>query len=727
MKFHKILFLLTLSVVFQLPVQSGFASIDSLRSSIDTTFHDKSTVDAIENLAEELIRKNDLTEAYQWLQTGLAMAEEIDYKDGRFNLSVSMGSQFLNRNYPDSAIHYAERALDLVSATEQRAKALNLMGNGHSRAGRSIVAIDLYKQVIALSDSMGNIDFSTGVLINLATAYTIQGNMDQGLQTFYEVLERAEETNNNEYIALATNNLGDKFTELENYEQAEYHLKRSRDISEKEDLQSNLVRVYLNLGNLYKNTERYQEARGEYEKALTMQRKAANIPGQVQVLYNIAMMHGAQDNLANAREYLQRALLKSREINFRQGIYYSVNGFGQLEMESGNVDRAIKWYQQGTDISDEIDNLSMKLPAYENMYQAHKQAGNTTEALNWLESYNKINDSLQSQEDDDLMAQYETKFNLKRSEQENQIIKIEQEQQEAQLKLQRWIIISAFTGITLLLIAGVVLIRTNRERKTANEELSKNNKKLKKLNQKVQDQNEELEHLNTIKTKLFAIIAHDLRGPLSSLQSLLYLLREHELSEQEMKDLTTNLEKDMIENASMMDNLLAWAQSQMSGLSIDKRTFNLKSCVQSVLDPFTLQAEKKKIDFDISIPEDASAWADYDMMKLVFRNLIANAIKFSETNSTVFINAVHQDNQMFLISVRDEGVGIAPEDQSKIFSSINFTSRGTNKEKGSGLGLNLCKEFIEEHGGKIWFESIPGTGTTFYFTLAAAVNEPVNV
>jgi signal transduction histidine kinase len=170
----------------------------------------------------------------------------------------------------------------------------------------------------------------------------------------------------------------------------------------------------------------------------------------------------------------------------------------------------------------------------------------------------------------------------------------------------------------------------------------------------------------------------------------------------------------------MMDNLLGWAQSQMNGLSINKRAFDLRLAVQSVLDQFRLQLETKNITLVTEVPENTMIYADYDLMKLVIRNLIANAIKFSNSGSEIRIKSHASDDGKYRVAVEDQGVGISEEDRPKIFSDEHFTSTGTNKEKGSGLGLNLCKEYVEKHGGSIWFETETGEGTTFFFTIDAA-------
>lgn len=725
MDFSKTLLLIFTLSVLVLPPASQAIDISQTNVSDETNGQikiaaDSSELSTIKATIDSLMQRNNLSEAYRLSHLGLKKAEHSGNTESIFDISLALAGQFLDRNIPDSTIYYSEKARDLADTNEKLKQALNSLGNGHAKAGRSVIAIDLYENVLSIADNLNNDRYSVGVLINLATAYSSQGDHNKGLQYYFKALERSEELGNNEFIAIITNNLGDKYNELENYDQAEYYLNRSKEVSEANGLQTNLVRVLLNLGNTYMATERYDDAEDAYSNVLSFHKESGNVTGEIQVIYNLGMLHLAKDNYGKARDYLNESFQRSREVNILPGMFYSTNGLGELALKTGNIKQAIERYQRGVSLTEETDNPAMKIAAYQNMYTAYKQNGNDSEALAWLEKGNKLEEDMRSLESDRLRAQYETKFELRRSEQEKQLVEIQREQQQSQLRQQRWVIILALFGITILLIAGFILLRINQKRKNANLKLIDTNRQLKKLNQTVQDQKEELERLNNIKTKMFAIIAHDLRGPLGSLQSLLYLLREHDLSEKETNELTANLEKNMLENSSMMDNLLGWAQSQMNGLAINKRAFDLRLAVQSVLDQFTLQLETKGINLVTEVPENTMIYADYDLIKLVLRNLIANAIKFTNSGSAIYIKSGKSDNDTYEIAVEDHGIGIPEKDRPKIFSDEHFTSTGTNKEKGSGLGLNLCKEYVEKHGGSIWFITEVGKGSTFYFTIDAA-------
>jgi len=169
----------------------------------------------------------------------------------------------------------------------------------------------------------------------------------------------------------------------------------------------------------------------------------------------------------------------------------------------------------------------------------------------------------------------------------------------------------------------------------------------------------------------------------------------------------------------MMDNLLAWAKAQMNGVQLNKRVFEFSEAAKAVTEQVRFQAENKGISIETQVANDLSVKADYDIVKLVLRNLIANAIKFSKENDTITVSAGRTE-QYVEVQIIDEGMGIKAEDQPKLFGNEHFTTRGTKNEKGSGLGLNLSKEYIEEHGGELWFKSEHEVGTTFFFTLPLA-------
>ncbi|WP_184545196.1 sensor histidine kinase [Mucilaginibacter sp. FT3.2] len=235
-------------------------------------------------------------------------------------------------------------------------------------------------------------------------------------------------------------------------------------------------------------------------------------------------------------------------------------------------------------------------------------------------------------------------------------------------------------------------------------------------NEQILLQKDQLEQSNAEKTKLMSIISHDMRAPLINIQSYLELLNENELSSQERPLLEKELLNATNNTMQMLTNLLYWSKSQMEGPLVNLMPINLLAVLQNTLEMEKMQASKKNIVLNYHINDKITAIADVDMLQLVVRNLISNAIKFTPHGGIINIETQPLLNEC-KITVSDNGKGIALDKQQKIFSINTEPGFGTNNERGVGLGLLLCKEFIERQGGRIGFESTFGHGSSFFIFI----------
>ena len=245
---------------------------------------------------------------------------------------------------------------------------------------------------------------------------------------------------------------------------------------------------------------------------------------------------------------------------------------------------------------------------------------------------------------------------------------------------------------------------------------------------KLQISEQELSELNEAKNKFFSIFAHDLRSPLNSLKGFSSLLANFadELSKEEIKNIALDLDKNINNSTKYLENLLTWARSQMNSIEFKPEILNLADCMTISTELLQVNAQTKQITLLKEVDKDLLIWADSNQFKTILTNLIANAIKFTEPKGTVTIKAepnFDEDKENLLdnfliISVKDTGVGMPPNVLEKIFRiDTKHSTKGTQGESGTGLGLLLCKEFVEKNGGKIWVESQENRGTTFYFTI----------
>jgi signal transduction histidine kinase len=230
----------------------------------------------------------------------------------------------------------------------------------------------------------------------------------------------------------------------------------------------------------------------------------------------------------------------------------------------------------------------------------------------------------------------------------------------------------------------------------------------------------ELEQLNKVKDKFFSIISHDLRSPMNALGGILNLMdKGNNISQEEFSKLSKELKTQFNHTKTLINNLLDWALLQMDKLKIQQEKIDVQALVDSNSTLVTsLQAKEVKIINNV-LPTTI-ALGDTNMINLVMRNLMTNAVKFSEVGGVVEVSAKSEGDN-YVISVKDSGVGISPEVQKLLFEKTSgYSTRGTANEKGTGLGLILCKEFVERNGGKIWLESEPNKGSIFYFTVKKA-------
>jgi PAS domain S-box-containing protein len=230
---------------------------------------------------------------------------------------------------------------------------------------------------------------------------------------------------------------------------------------------------------------------------------------------------------------------------------------------------------------------------------------------------------------------------------------------------------------------------------------------------------EELKALNSVKDKFFSIISHDLRGPFQGFLGATELLVSEidSLSKKEIKDLGETLNSSLRKQLDLLNTLLDWARLQTGDFLINSEAISINYLINECLQPFELLALNKRIKLINNVNDFISVNADKNMLSLIIRNLVSNAIKFTKENGYVRLSALKHDN-LVEICVEDNGVGIAPEDIKKLFRmDLYFSTDGTLNESGTGLGLMLCKEIVDRYNGNIWVESELNKGSKFNFTI----------
>jgi signal transduction histidine kinase/ligand-binding sensor domain-containing protein len=244
------------------------------------------------------------------------------------------------------------------------------------------------------------------------------------------------------------------------------------------------------------------------------------------------------------------------------------------------------------------------------------------------------------------------------------------------------------------------------------------------LERTVEVKTAELKELNASKDKFFSIIAHDLKNPFNTIIGFSKILNEEISPEncEKTREIAGMINSSALQTFRLLENLLEWANSQKGKISFNPKQFILWDLINEEFMTLKDMAEAKNIGLKVSCQQDLLIFADMNMIKTILRNLITNAIKFTQKNGQIEVNAAKDKNGV-RIAVYDNGIGISAENMAKLFRiDGNLSSRGTENEKGTGLGLFLCKEFVTKHGGKIWAESEPGNGSVFLFIIPSNIN-----
>lgn len=236
-------------------------------------------------------------------------------------------------------------------------------------------------------------------------------------------------------------------------------------------------------------------------------------------------------------------------------------------------------------------------------------------------------------------------------------------------------------------------------------------------NVKLRNQNKQIKRSNDIKSQLISILGHDVKSPLNNIKKMLDLVVSQDINEQELKQISSLLHKDVDSTLTLTNNLINWIKVQKMDYMPQYKEFELKEILDETIGLYRSIAATKDIKLIVDYSENELIHSDPEMCKIVLRNLISNSIKFSNNGSEVMVSASRQESH-HQFEIKDQGIGIDKGEIDNILNTKTITSNlGTNNEKGTGIGLYLTKQIVDQLGGKIWLESSPGSGTTFYITL----------
>ncbi|MBM4171305.1 MAG: tetratricopeptide repeat protein [Ignavibacteria bacterium] len=594
---------------------------------------------------------------------------------------------------PEKAIKSGYLAFNLAEKINNKslqAKAINLIGVVYRNLGNFDKALSNYKKALQFAeeakDSM-QIAYSYN---NIGGIYRLEGNNKLALDYILQALKFFEKIGDKKGAAFCTINVGLIYRNQESYLKAlEYlnYTSRLRDeINDKpgKALALNLIaEVYFAMNEINVALKYYKEVEDLYHEV-------DDKKGLASVWNGIGGVYYLKKDYNTALEYRSKALELCIRIKYIEGEISSYNGLIMIYAMLNRFDKAEENLNRAKKSISNIRAAYLELNCYKSWSEYYELKKDYKQALLYNREYIALKDSVLSQENIELVSSMEAAYKSEKMAKENSLLLKDNELQKKQRNY--FLIIAA-----LVLVIGAILYNRYRAMKVVSDKYRE---------------------LNIVKDKFFRIIAHDLRTPFNTILGYSEILKEdfNDLIDEEKLSLASDIHESANQSFLLLENLLVWSQAHSGSIEFKPKKMNLLNLINESISVHKTTARSKNLLLEINCPSDLEIVADEQMITTVIRNLVSNSIKFTETGKiSVIVTRLNGDIKFI---VRDTGIGMDEDTKSKLFKLDQYiTYRGTRGEKGTGLGLLLCKEFIEKHDGKIWIESEINKGSDCIFTI----------
>lgn len=571
-------------------------------------------------------------------------------------------------------------------------------------------AIGYADSALAISRNIKDKAAETKALYLLGTAHYVKGAYDISLDYTLRSLSLAEERGDRQGVALAVNNIGLVYLAQEKADEAAHEFKRSLNIArEVRDLKLQASNNF-NIGLCYDLKDQLRDALAYFEQALSISRQSENLRIAAMSLNRLGETWFRLKEYDKAISYYRMVINNGKYKNDWE-TSFAYSGIAQAKLAAGHPSEAIANARQALDLARTVNAKWDIERCLKILYSAYAAQGDFKNAFEYLQLDKLYSDSLYNEAK-------ENEINgllLKQKARENQQLLVQNELKETRIIQNRRITILIAVFAFLLLIALALIIYYLNQK-------NKLHQALRKKSELITAQNAQLERMNQVKDQLFSVIGHDLRSPFSSMLQAIEMYRKYDLSSEEARIFLDSFFENVTVTASMLDNLVLWAQGQQYGIKADLQAVELGVVTDQQLDLARFLLSKKNISTVHKRPADALIMADPDHVRIIMHNLIVNAIKFTPPDGRIEIYYV-PENEYITVHVKDSGVGMPEEKLVKLFNTMgkDLTTYGTNKERGIGIGLMLVRKFTEENKARIGVQSKLGEGTDFSITFMRRV------
>ncbi len=572
---------------------------------------------------------------------------------------------------------------------------------------------------LQLAEQLNSPSRKADALNRIGNVHYLLRNHDDVIESYNMALEIAIELDDDKRKGIYLNNIGLFYRELRQYDSAEIYLISALDAKERYGDTDLIYSTLGNLGLIYRDM-------GDHEKSLRYFFRQLEIQQEKNNPRNLAVVHRhtgevffMQDRHSESLSHLMMSLDYAHVIADTSLIALAQYHVARSLLELDRAEDALEMINNSMELARNIPSLTLISNNYHLLYQYSKAKNDHQTAWEKLVKHSNFKDSARTTMSTTRIQQLEAIFETEKKFSMIELLRRENEIQELNLNRQ-----NTFQIILALLLAALVtfmvmiafryrtILKTSRLLKTRAGELEE-------INEKLRISTITLEQLNATKNRFFSIIAHDLKNPFNALLGFSDIMVSdfNRLEGEELREYIRLIHQSSQNLYKLLENLLKWSAAQTGVMHFIPERFDLVSQIHSEISFFRISAHKKKIMIFADLPDEMFISSDKLLLSSVIRNLIDNAIKFTRENGRIDISLNVTGNEV-IVRIDDTGIGIPHEMQQRLFRIDGETSRrGTINEQGGGLGLILCKELIDKAGGKLGFESEPGAGSSFWFSL----------
>lgn len=626
--------------------------------------------------------------------------------DSLINAAYKIGSQNVVE-----ALEYSKKAANLLndnSQNSQKLKVYKSLGTFYYLSANFNLAIFNYQK--ALSFETENTLTKGQIYYALGNCNFAVGNLPNALKLSLEALKIFESLSENNEMLNSYVSIANIYERQNSFSKAiEFNLKAANIFEQNKNIFRTLT-IFENVGKIYSLQKKYSLAINYYNKALKIYQSIGNKAGEAITYQNLAKLYYNQTDYKNALKFYQASYKIAKQANSEVLETSNLLGLGNTELMLNNYGVAEQNYKLALQKAKLLNQRFELKEAYEGLAIISKSKNNVFESKTFSLLSNQIKDSLFNDSILASVTNIQLLYDKEKTQQQVVLLKKNEELSNVQLIKERQIRKMLIAIVVLFVLLTVVFFYFYINNKRISSSLENQNKKL-------EIQTEELGRLNTVKDRFFSIISHDLRNNMTTMKLYFDLMGNKKYKPENTEELTKQIASSVENNIDLLENLLVWASSQIKGLPLKFEHLNVFELVNKNIDLSASIAHQKNIKLINLCHENDAAFADENTINLVLRNLIVNAIKFTNDVGEITI-LTKTENAVIKISIADNGVGIEQEKIDQLFTQHqNPSTQGTANEKGTGLGLMLCADFIKQNNGTIYVKSEKGKGSVFTFEL----------